>query len=431
MRGTNGSVLARVVVVLLLVGTALVGCSASRDAVHVSIEALPTAGMFDAPVTVTVRGLPVGARTTVTASATDAAGVEWSASAEFQAGPDGVLSLGSAPLTGSYPGANPMGLFQFMAPVRADLDHIVFVQPDSGSYDVTLTTTLDGSTVATTRVTRQSPAAAGVTSRELTVAADGVFGSLFLPGDTSVKRSAVLVFGGSIGGLHPVLLQQAALSAAHGHPSLALAYFHGPGLPETLTAIPLEYFTTALAVLRAQPGVDPQRIFVRGASYGGEAALLLGSYFPDLVNGVIAEVPNSYVDASYAMPDRSAWSVGGRELPHATRQQFGAPAVSVDPSALIPVERIRGPVLLSCGEQDAQWPSCNNVEDITARLSKSQFGYPVTTLRYPDGGHYLSSFPPYTSFTAGALSYGGGTVAGTQAANVDVHAKVLALLDRS
>ena len=94
----------------------------------------------------------------------------------------------------------------------------------------------------------------------------------------------------------------AALLAARGYPSLALAYFKAPGLPQTLRDIPLEYFTSALEVLRAQPGVDPDHVLVAGDSRGGEAALLLGAHFPQLVNGVIAGVPSSVVHPGGADP---------------------------------------------------------------------------------------------------------------------------------
>ena len=53
-----------------------------------------------------------------------------------------------------------------------------------------------------------------------------------------MRRTAVLVFGGSEGGLATSLL--AARFAADGYPALALAYFREPGLPQTLTNIPLE-----------------------------------------------------------------------------------------------------------------------------------------------------------------------------------------------
>ncbi len=93
--------------------------------------------------------------------------------------------------------------------------------------------------------------AAGVTARDLRVPADGVYGRLFRPDDSSTRRTALLVFGGSEGGLHPTVVDKAALLAAHGYPTLA--YWKAPGLPQELQRIPLEYFKKALAVLRAQP----------------------------------------------------------------------------------------------------------------------------------------------------------------------------------
>ena len=219
-----------------------------------------------------------------------------------------------------------------------------------------------------------------------------------------------------------------ALLASHGYPALALAYFQEPGLPQTLTRVPLEYFTRALALLRAQPGVDPRRVYVMGASRGGEAALLLGATFPQLVNGVIAFVPGSYVNS--AIPDRgdSGWTLAGRDLPYAPVSKFGAPAASVDPRAVIPVERIAGPVVLTCGEVDLEWPSCSFVDDVTQRLTAHHFRHPVTVLRYPDGGHLSGSLPPGTIYTIGEVADFGGTVAGAQRSAQEAEAKILALL---
>jgi dienelactone hydrolase len=414
--------------VLAVAGAGLAGCTGDGAAVDASMSVTPAAALLDVPVTVSVRGLPAGTRTTVTAQATDARGTHWSASAEFQATAAGAVSLEQPALAGSYTGANPMGLFQLMAPPASDTTHVAFEQPVSEGYDVILNADVDGKVVSTGRVHRQTPAETGVTSKELRVSGDGVYGTVFKPKDAATKRPAVLVFGGSEGGLFAGISLEASLLAAHGYPTLALAYFKAPGLPDTLTAVPLEYFTKALGVLRAQPGVDPRHVFVMGASRGGEAALLLGSYFPQLVNGVIAQVPGSYVNSAIPDRGRSAWTLAGHDVPYAGAAKFGAPAASVDPRTLIPVERIRGPVLLTCGALDLQWPSCANVDDITRRLTTRHFAYPVTALQYPDAGHFASSIPPYQSITGAALTHAGGSVPDTQNANVDVHRKLLALL---
>jgi dienelactone hydrolase len=423
-------VLVLLVLVLLVVG-ATAGCGVRRAAVHATITISPSTALLDAPVTGAIRGLPAGARTTVTTTATDADGVQWSASAEFQANRDGVVSFDQAPVGGSYSEADPMGLFHFMTPASRESEDLLFEHPVTGAYEVVVEASVNRSRVATARTRRQSPAAVGVMSRDLRMPADGIHGTLFLPNNTTVNRPAVLVFGGSEGGLHPIIATKAALLAAHGFAALAVAYFAAPGLPDSLTAIPLEYFTKALAMLRAQPGVDPNRVFVRGTSRGGEAGLLLASFFPHLVNGVVAEVPGSYVGPSAATFDRSAWSLGGRDLPYARLPSGWPPTASVDPSKHIRVERIRGPIVLTCGDLDLVWPSCRNVEDMADRLAAHRFAYPVTVLRYAEGGHLAGVLPPNTCITDSFLADFGGTQKGTQAATVELHAKVLALLAQS
>jgi dienelactone hydrolase len=256
-----------------------------------------------------------------------------------------------------------------------------------------------------------------VAEKQLRPAKGGIYGNLYLPKHTAGRRPAVLVFGGSGGGLTTGMA--AALLAAHGYPSLALAYFKVPGLPRALHNIPLEYFTRALGVLRAQPGVDPDHVMVAGESRGGEAALLLGAYFPRLVNGVIAGVPSSVVNPGWPDTGRPAWTIRGRPFPD-------PPGTA---QAVIPVERIRGPILLACGEQDAVWPSCYFSDAITARLRAHRSPYPVTALRYRDAGHLIGGLAAfYGSLTDDALNTFGGTVAGTQAAQADAHTKLLALL---
>ena len=207
--------------------------------------------------------------------------------------------------------------------------------------------------MATAVATRQMPLAAGVTVSELRVPADGVYGRMFRPKDRSERKPALLVFGGSEGGLSPPVVLKSALLAAHGYPALALAYWKAPGLPQELRRIPLEYFRKALTGLRAQPGVDPSHVLVTGVSWGGEGSLLVAATYPDLVHGVIAETPNSYLDAAPGRGDAgSSWTLHGKELPFAERRLFGAPAADVDPRAYIPLDRIRGPIMLTCGGLD-------------------------------------------------------------------------------
>src|SRR5215213_124193 len=103
------------VLVVLVAVAGLAGCTggADRDRVKASISVSPRAALVDEPVAVTVQGLPAGARTTLSATAGDADGSTWSATAQFTATSAGTVSLDQPSLGGSYTGVNPMGLFTF------------------------------------------------------------------------------------------------------------------------------------------------------------------------------------------------------------------------------------------------------------------------------------------------------------------------------
>jgi pimeloyl-ACP methyl ester carboxylesterase len=374
-----------ILIALLVAAAGLAGCTrrADRDQLQASITVSPQAALEDQPVAVTVHGLPAGARTTLTAKATDTDGIAWSSSAEFQATSAGTVSLDQPSLGGSYTGVSPMGLFTRMTPPPGSTAAAFFHGP--AGYDVELEASVSGRVAATTMAKRQGPTAVGVTEKQLRPTKGRIYGNLYLPRHITGRRPAALVFSGSAGGLTTSFA--AALLAAHGYPSLALAYFKTPGLPQTLSSIPLEYFTSALEELRAQPGVDRNHVLVAGESRGGEAALLLGAHFPRLVNGVIAGVPSSVVNPGWPDTSNPAWTLHGHPLP--------AVSPSGTAKAVIPVERIRGPVLLTWGEQDRIWPSCAYVDAITVRLRGQGFAYPVTALRYRDAGHLIGGLTAY------------------------------------
>jgi dienelactone hydrolase len=185
----------------------------------------------------------------------------------------------------------------------------------------------------------------------------------YTPGDPARTSPAVVVFGGSNGGLRVAPFARAF--ASYGYPALALAYFKAPGLPSELRDIPLEYFERAIRFAKSQPGVD--RVVVVGSSRGGEAALLLGATYPNLVNGVIGIVPAYQVNGG--------WTLRGREIPYDTP---------------IRVERIRGPILTASGGRDMVWSSSVYTDQIELRLEDANFRYPHKRLDYPDQGHGLT-----------------------------------------
>jgi dienelactone hydrolase len=309
-----------------------------------------------------------------------------------------------------------------LTPLDADL-----VPPDGGlALDLELL--VDGRVVARTAA-RRLLARPDVTTRLLSRRRDGVVGRFATTGGAD-RRPAVLVLGGSEGGLsrNPT----AELLASHGYDALQLAYFGEPGLPPELERIPLEYLVRALRWLAARPGVDPERLFLLGASRGAELALILGSRFPALVHGVAAYAPSSYVVPALdgVTP---AWTHHGAPVrPVVLSGGWADPRSAEGRAAAIPVERIPGPVLLVGGGSDLVWPSGDFVEAIADRLrarGKRNFASVV----HPEAGHAVAAklpLLPLATFSSSGRSAGGFPQADA-AARTRAWAVLLGMLERS
>lgn len=214
----------------------------------------------------------------------------------------------------------------------------------------------------------------------LTLAADGVVGTLFTP-RTANPVPGVVMLGGS-GGAEPEL--SARRLAQEGFTTLSVAYFNREGLPPTLREVPLEYFEGALKAVRRALAPRAGPLAILGVSRGSEAALLSGVHFPDLVNAVVALVPGNVVLCSWP-PGGPAWTLKGKPLPYVSR--FGPR--SDDPAAEIPVEQIRGPVLLVSAGADPVWPSSAMAAAMASRLRERGHPYPDEHVDYPSAGHFL------------------------------------------
>lgn len=284
----------------------------------------------------------------------------------------------------------------------------------------------------------------GTGGRRITDA--GLFAN-YWPGSGPGPHPAILVLGGSEGGLGKGGTREAQAFAARGYAVLQLSYFRAPGQPAKLETIPLEYFGRALAWLRTQPGVDGDRIGVVGGSKGAEAALVIATRHPEL-KAVVAAMPSSVVwvgvDWNFGRVG-SSWSEGGKPLPYLTLGKFdfgrvgreglvtmyaqGLATLPRHPEAAIPVERIVAPVLLICGEADRLWPSCPMARQVVARARAAGHAN-VMLLAYPDAGHAVQGLPrPANDPNLDGLGSMGGSGAGNNRARADNWPKLLAFLD--
>jgi dienelactone hydrolase len=390
-RASRPAVMACLPAALLGAGL-LSGCTspASPPTRAVSVAVRPGSSFADQAVAIEVTGLSPGELVNIQVSSTDADGVPWQASAAYRADSGGEVDLSSAAaISGSYRGVSGMGLIWSMHPLKPDPAGAYFW---GGPVPLvfTLAVSAHGMQVASARFHRKfSPGPLGETMESLT--ADGFVGEFWYPAHPAPRGPAVLVLGGSEGGLPDPLLP--ALLAAAGYPALGVAYFAELGLPRTLSKIPLDYFATALRWLARQPGVDPARIAVLGVSRGSEAAQLLGVYYPALVHAVIASVPSNVAICSYPGCTGPAWTLHGRALPYTS--EFDDPSPSDDPAAVIPDQRIHGPVFLDCGEADQTWTSCPYAQAILSLLDAHHDPWAHVLYAYPGAGHAVGALIPY------------------------------------
>ncbi|MEM7078593.1 MAG: acyl-CoA thioester hydrolase/BAAT C-terminal domain-containing protein [Pseudomonadota bacterium] len=219
------------------------------------------------------------------------------------------------------------------------------------------------------------------------------------------SRVGVIVLGGSLGGIaeHGVRWY-----AEGGFPALGVAYFGTTNTPDHLNMIPLEYFDAPISWFRSNSIAPIDSLAIVGHSRGSELALLLASTRSD-VDAVIATMPSGVVfqGAVSAAKPESAWSIGGDPVPYVRYPQgYEVPTNRHDRNlyvesmkqydmvnrATIPVERIRGPVLLISGAQDLAWPSTEFAERIISRLTHHQFPHSYKHISYLNAGHTLNEW---------------------------------------
>jgi dienelactone hydrolase len=417
------------------------------------IEVTPTRAPFDEPVAIRVGGAEPGEMVTIRAEMVDHLARRWSSHAEFKADTRGQVDLvRNAPVSGTYDGVDPMGLFWSM---RTAEPHTLLVP--TGPLSWTLTADASAGRSATATVERLL-IPDGVSVRD--VQEHGVVGRMFVPSGAG-PFPAVITLSGSAGGL-PQL--PAALLAGHGFATVALAYFNFGPLRGELVDIPLEYFESALDWLARQPSVRGDAIAVMGVSKGGELALLLGATFPQ-VRAVVGLVPSHVLHAGIeagpgASPARRpSWNYRGSEFPFVPRgvvprasERSGSDdepiaVVSLYEAALfdekaveratIPVEKINGPVLLVSGRDDQMWPSALMADRVVERLERHRHMFPVRHLAYEDAGHLIT--PAYLPTTALAVRHPvrnlvlafGGTPQANARAQADSWPRIVRFLEES
>jgi len=278
----------------------------------------------------------------------------------------------------------------------------------------------------------------------------GIFGNYF-PATREGNGPAIMLLGGSEGGLSPVVTRHAQALQKAGYSTFHFSWWRAPGQPQRIDRIPIESFEAALEWLRSRPGVDPTSIAVCGWSRGCEPAQLLAISHPE-IRAVVLGMPANAIwpglDWNFLRGHPPiAWTIAGKPLPSVpekgrakkfmrpwTDEEFGRymESLETEPEAVIPVERIRAPILVICGDVDRIWPSHRMGRALRDR-AKSFGKQDVHLLIYEGTGHmaYGAPVPSDDATFSRQTRIGGGTVEKNKAALVDSFAKTLAFLDEA
>jgi hypothetical protein len=416
------------------------GCSAHVTETGPQISARPDGVSVAIPVQVTVEGLPAGDQVRVWARTYDRRGQLWESSGEFVTDGVGHVDLSTAASTGgTYTGVDPHGLFWSMH--LPDNEQAPYPLMDADDMVVLLGVDQAGTTVARTTLRRVVREPAG---RVLPISEAGLVGDLYLPPGAGVWPG-VLLLGGAEGGRPDPAY--AALLASQGYVVFGLAYFGVPGLPKTLTRIPLEYGLGAARWLAERPEVAGDRVGVVGTAKGAEYALMLASTEPSRFAAVVAHVPSDVVwpgVGASAGTQVSSWTRGGADVPF-LRSLASRGASSVAPNqairsadayaqavttasrwrlavARIPVEQIAAPVLLTSGDADGMWPSTAQAQRALESITEAGNHYGSALLDFHGAGHLVGGVPDLpttrTAIPSGPVTVDAGGDPATTAAAV-------------
>lgn len=283
------------------------------------------------------------------------------------------------------------------------------------------------------------------------VETEGVVGRLYTPSTPGPHPGVLTLHGAHAAVPHRL----SRMLATHGYATLALRYFDAPGLPESLSEVPLEYFDAAVRWLTDRPDVRDDAIGLVGVSRGVEAALLtavdydgpatvVGYHGGGVVgHGVVGTPPLSFVA-------RPAWTrngtavaeadpigtvfdaIGGarqrrcgvESLPDSVRSHVSNEVLE---QVLVRVEDIDGPVLLIAGADDRQWPSAPVAALTIDRLERRGHPGPYGLRTYCNAGHVFGV--PYADYTGTPTSdENGGTPKANARAAADAWPLVLGYL---
>ncbi|XP_034273622.1 acyl-coenzyme A thioesterase 1-like [Pantherophis guttatus] len=371
----------------------------------ITMSVTPAVGLADQPAKVTIEGLAPLQGVTLRALVVNGQGSLFDACAHYQADQQGGIDLSrDVSKGGDYVGVEPMGLFWSLTPATIEKPYQRLEPEDVESpVKVQITVhkeysqpgTIPGQVLAQTSVERWFTLP---DVRRIRLKEGAVRGSLFLPPGNGPFPAVIDMFGDE-GGL---IEFRSSLLATHGFAALSLPYFNFEDLPKVMDDFRLEYFEEAARFLLRHPKVKKSGIGVIGTGKGGELALSMMTFLPEVVAAVCISGCSSIT--------ATALHYGKQTLPglcfNMSRikildngifdiyEALDDPRNPANSQSRIPIEKAEGHFLFVVGEDDHNWKSSLYAEIATTCLhqhKKANFNL----LSYPGAGHRINpSFSP-------------------------------------
>ncbi|XP_066970705.1 acyl-coenzyme A thioesterase 1-like isoform X2 [Macrobrachium rosenbergii] len=380
--------------------------STSQDGVMLSVN--PLSCLHDEPVSIKVSGLKPGQDVTLHSSMKDVRNVHFMSYAHYRADGNGEVDVDvMESLGGEYEGVFPMGLFGSLAPAPNEYKYTRFFKRDVENPNIVTISVHDGHLSAETLCSPEAskPLSSVVNERHymapgvqrIPVRYGKVRGSLFLPPGDGPFPGVVDMFG-TAGGL---LEFRSAQLASRGFASLALAFFNYDDLPKGLEEFDIAYFEEAVEYLLKHEKVINQSVGVIGISKGGDLALSMATYIPEVKAAVAINGCNANVQAEFKLSSRIIpglqFDVSRAKFENEILDCFDVLDDSLSmPEAIIPVEEADANFLFLVGRDDRNWKSVEYADHAVNRLiraGKSNFEECI----YNDAGHLIE--PPYSPFS--------------------------------
>ncbi len=252
---------------------------------------------------------------------------------------------------------------------------------------------------------------------EFTIEPDGFCGTLFVA-ERAFNKNKAVIFADSAEGGYTSAKVMAELFSKNGINSLALGYFNVAGAPENLAAVPIEYVEKAASKMKR---LGFTKIGIWGFAEGAVYALTAASFVQD-ITCVIALSPLHHIICGKAKPSKlirkklltcSGFSHAGTPLPFlsmpkinkfklgiqmlfakkiSTAWVYRNAIASANPDSIIPVENIKGSVLVISSDEDTIWPAKFSAEQIINRLGENHFRFKKEHIAYHFCSRYLLPF---------------------------------------